>query len=1071
LKGCLICVVREKWDRLFFSLKFRGALTDEEHAHICEWSYVHVGVFVLYMTEGEIFAMKSRRGLIFSGVSLILCAVLWTAAVGAQAGIYARSTKVLPHTGYSAEGLPLTIPDLTTVESPLEVSEAVTVEDVNVLINLTHTYDGDLQIALVSPSGTEVILANHVGGSGNNFTNTVFDDEAMSPIGSGAAPFTGAFQPSQPLAGLDGTTCQGTWRLVVRDQMGSDTGVLLNWRLILNAQSDLVDSYHYVPDTSADWLVTDGRLRAGIGEGHPAHNSASINLADFNWSLNPAKRQNWSLDVAKRNEWGGWMDLNRPAVSGWLEGRYSCAYVLACDKADFTDPTARGYAIGFKAGGSSPLVLFRFDAGINSGALQLPASTTEIVQSGYNYLDSDDGVNFYVQLMPDGRWAVRWKSGSVLPTESVFEATSYTAQAMSTVTDTTYQGYDFKYAGWVYAHSVSSLAYAYFDNLGAGLTANDFNAPALGTFDAPAYAKAPFSVSYAGVTDNRSGVAQVELWARHESQTEWAQAGVLASASGSFPVFPNQGDGVYGFSLVMVDRDGNRSAEPTSVTAPLDTTLFDTTAPVAGPVTATLYSSTSLEVAYSGTTDTLSGLASAQLWYSYNDQNSWTALSGMTTSTSSAVFTLTPSTPSFTLNEGVYYWGFVVTDNAGNTTSTASGSGVAISYFDTTPPTSGSLLAPQYATGGPIAVSYGGFLDAISGLREVQLGYRFLDVTTPTWVFDPIYTTASATGEFLFNPTLGDGTYEFQVRAWDNAGNSVQAASSVQTILDSVAPIPGILSMPAAFFYKHAAGFTDLFGSGRFGQWTEDDLFIVSCMGHLGKRGAVGLARFGSDGYRVIRDACFRCAGGSVFSTHKCPLSVRPGGGGSCGNVSLFPGLSEYGDVWFHEDTVAPNSGTVSAPEYANTAPFSVSYSGVMDSFSGVTTVTLYSNSWSNPIGTVWYLDSGSVSYTPPSDGLYTFGLRASDLAENMAENPTSVTTIYDTTAPTTAALSVAALTSGTVIPVTCTTFPEDVLSGVERVELWYNVNGTTWTASGLTIATTGTVVNFTRARGSQRSL
>ncbi len=264
--------------------------------------------------------MKSRRGLIFSGVSLILCAVLWTAAVGAQAGIYARSTKVLPHTGYSAEGLPLTIPDVSTVESPLEVSEAVTVEDVNVLINLTHTFDNDLQIARVSPSGTEVILANHFGSSGNNFTNTVFDDEATSPIGSGVAPFTGAFQPSQPLAGLDGTTGQGTWKLVVRDQVGGDSGVLLNWRLILNAQSDLLDSYHYVPNTPADWLVTDGRLRAGIGVGHPAHNSASINLADFNWSLNPAKRQNWSLDVAKRNEWGGWMDLNRRLFPGGSRG-------------------------------------------------------------------------------------------------------------------------------------------------------------------------------------------------------------------------------------------------------------------------------------------------------------------------------------------------------------------------------------------------------------------------------------------------------------------------------------------------------------------------------------------------------------------------------------------------------------------------------------------------------------------------------------------------------------------------------------------------------------------------------
>ena len=41
-----------------------------------------------------------------------------------------------------------------------------------VCINLTHSYDGDLNILLKSPLGMSIVLANNNGGSGNNFTNT-----------------------------------------------------------------------------------------------------------------------------------------------------------------------------------------------------------------------------------------------------------------------------------------------------------------------------------------------------------------------------------------------------------------------------------------------------------------------------------------------------------------------------------------------------------------------------------------------------------------------------------------------------------------------------------------------------------------------------------------------------------------------------------------------------------------------------------------------------------------------------------------------------------------------------------
>ena len=53
---------------------------------------------------------------------------------------------------------------------------------VSVKINLTHTYDGDLLIQLISPSGNTINLSNRRGGSGDNFVNTIFTASAATAL-------------------------------------------------------------------------------------------------------------------------------------------------------------------------------------------------------------------------------------------------------------------------------------------------------------------------------------------------------------------------------------------------------------------------------------------------------------------------------------------------------------------------------------------------------------------------------------------------------------------------------------------------------------------------------------------------------------------------------------------------------------------------------------------------------------------------------------------------------------------------------------------------------------------------
>ena len=57
------------------------------------------------------------------------------------------------------------------------------VANVTVNLSLTHTFNSDLIITLISPTGSRVVLANRVGGSSANFTNTTFDDAASAANG------------------------------------------------------------------------------------------------------------------------------------------------------------------------------------------------------------------------------------------------------------------------------------------------------------------------------------------------------------------------------------------------------------------------------------------------------------------------------------------------------------------------------------------------------------------------------------------------------------------------------------------------------------------------------------------------------------------------------------------------------------------------------------------------------------------------------------------------------------------------------------------------------------------------
>ncbi len=133
---------------------------------------------------------------------------------------------------------PVMILDSDTITSSMAISGiSGSITDLNVRLNIAHTFVSDLDVFLVAPDGTRVELFTDVGGGGANFTDTVLDNEASTSIASGSAPFTGSFRPEGSLAALYGMAANGAWTLEITDDTPVDVGTLINWQLTINTDT------------------------------------------------------------------------------------------------------------------------------------------------------------------------------------------------------------------------------------------------------------------------------------------------------------------------------------------------------------------------------------------------------------------------------------------------------------------------------------------------------------------------------------------------------------------------------------------------------------------------------------------------------------------------------------------------------------------------------------------------------------------------------------------------------------------------------------------------------------------
>ncbi|MCC6493084.1 MAG: S8 family serine peptidase [Pirellulales bacterium] len=143
---------------------------------------------------------------------------------------------------FSAADVPVGLEGDLAIASYIIVDQDLPITDLTVRLNISFPQDGSLSIWLVSPAGTIVRLSDQHGDDNADFQDTLFDDSAATPIGDGAAPFAGSFQPDDPLSALAGQSALGVWTLYVQNIAATDrSGTLNRWSLEINGGASTGD--------------------------------------------------------------------------------------------------------------------------------------------------------------------------------------------------------------------------------------------------------------------------------------------------------------------------------------------------------------------------------------------------------------------------------------------------------------------------------------------------------------------------------------------------------------------------------------------------------------------------------------------------------------------------------------------------------------------------------------------------------------------------------------------------------------------------------------------------------------
>lgn len=146
--------------------------------------------------------------------------------------------------GPVAVGQPIPDGSASGVSSTVYVDQAIKIEKIEVVLNATHPYRGDLRVVLTSPWGTESVLAETHDDGGADYNNWVFTtvrhwDEIS----------------------------YGDWTLTITDNYGGDAGTFDSWQINFYGTESTALDFGDAP-TSFGTLLDDDGARHLIGGLH-----------------------------------------------------------------------------------------------------------------------------------------------------------------------------------------------------------------------------------------------------------------------------------------------------------------------------------------------------------------------------------------------------------------------------------------------------------------------------------------------------------------------------------------------------------------------------------------------------------------------------------------------------------------------------------------------------------------------------------------------------------------------------------------------------------------------------------
>lgn len=180
---------------------------------------------------------------------------------------------------------------------PIQVTGGLTIGDINVQLNISHTYIEEANVQLQGPAsiGSPIItLFNGACGGNDNIICTV--DDSGSPLSCETNPaISGTVQPIEPLAELNGQIADGTWNLIVTDQVSGDGGTINAVKIIIcNIQPPLSIEENVLSGLKIYPNPTTGIVNIDLGTS--LSDTSIVNLFDIQGRIISTKEMNSSVD-------------------------------------------------------------------------------------------------------------------------------------------------------------------------------------------------------------------------------------------------------------------------------------------------------------------------------------------------------------------------------------------------------------------------------------------------------------------------------------------------------------------------------------------------------------------------------------------------------------------------------------------------------------------------------------------------------------------------------------------------------------------------------------------------------